>query len=232
MARFTPSYSSLMGRLDEVETLRLMAARFEKADAVGNRDAINALCRASVVMLSSHLEGYIKDLGELAIDSLHLNGEDRSKLAPRFFFHISKPDIDGIHESPDPNFIAEKVFSFLETEAKFWSKTGAFPAQIDAEKFNRGFSNPAFAKINSYIQRFGFIDFKRELKKSLRADFQVCVNMIDNLVGIRNQIAHGTVGVTYTPRELKDKVKLMKLFCSATDRAFATWWKTKFITIR
>jgi len=106
------------------------------------------------------------------------------------------------------------------------------PAQIDAEKFNRGFSNPAFVKINSYIQRFGFIDFKRELKKALRADFQVCVNMIDNLVGIRNQIAHGTVGVTYTPRELKDKVKLMKLFCSATDRAFATWWKTKFITIR
>ena len=66
MTRFTPSYSSLMGRLDEVETLRVMAARFEKADPVGNRDEINALCRASVVMLCSHLEGYIKDLDTLA----------------------------------------------------------------------------------------------------------------------------------------------------------------------
>ena len=67
MSRYTPVYSSFCTRLDEVETLRQFALIREREDPIGLRREINALCRGSVVLLSSHVEAYIKELGELAV---------------------------------------------------------------------------------------------------------------------------------------------------------------------
>lgn len=232
MARYTTAYSSFVTRLDEVETLRRFAAVKEREDPVAMRADISALCRGSVVLLSSHLEAYVKELGELALDSLYSQSVTRSNLEPRFFYHISKNTLDEIKDTSDPDRISEKVFEFLRDDGVFWSRSGAFSEAVPSERFNKGFSNPAFKKIKAYLNRFGYIDYRHDLAVKLQANFQPTVNMIDHLVDTRNKIAHGDPSATKTPSEVKDMMAIVKRYCSETDSVFATWWKTSFCSIR
>ena len=70
MARFTVAYSSLLLRLCEVDLLLLKAKKLEVIDPKLHHKEIQALGRSATVLLSAHLEGYIKELGELLLDSL------------------------------------------------------------------------------------------------------------------------------------------------------------------
>ena len=123
MTRYTSTYSSFVARLGEVELLRRDAQKKERVDPVSKSDEINALCRGSVVLLSSHVEAYIKDLGELALEAFYNKSVNRSKFSARFFYHISKDMLDEIQDTSDPEKIATKVFSFLGSDFDYWSKT-------------------------------------------------------------------------------------------------------------
>ena len=130
MARYTSAYSSFVGRLEEVDTLRRFAAAKERTDAIGLRNEINALCRGSIVLLSGHLEAYVKELGEIALESMTIRSVPRTNLASRFYYHISKDLIKEIKDTSDPQRIANKVFDFINSDLEFWSKAGGFPQPI------------------------------------------------------------------------------------------------------
>lgn len=232
MARYTTAYSSFVDRLVEVETLRNFAFQKEKLDPVSMRHEINALCRGSIVLLSSHLEAYIKELGELALESLYKKAVPRNKLSSKFYYHISKNILEELKDTTDPEKIGDKIFEFLEKDHIFWSKNGIFPESIPSERFNKGFSNPAFDKIKAYFNRFGYHEYKKDLESRLQAKFQPTMNMVDHLVDIRNKIAHGNPTATKTPSEVKDIVSIIKLYCTETDDVFATWWKATYCAIR
>jgi hypothetical protein len=232
MARFTSAYSSFLERLDEVELLRRFAMLKERKNPVLLRNEINALSRGALVLLSSHLEAYIKELGELALDSLYKYQIKKTGFNPAFFYHISKDFIDQIKDTSDPEKIGEKIFAFLGNDLSFWDVSSDFSVQIPSDRFNGGFSNPSYKKIRAYINRFGYTDFQRDLCNALRADFQPVTNMIDHLVDVRNKIAHGDPIVTKTPHEVKDIVRFVKCFCSTTDALFATWWRQRHCPIR
>lgn len=232
MARFTAAYSSLITRLGEVEILRNAAAQKEQEDAISLRNEINALSRGSIVLLSSHLEAYVKDLGEIALDSLTKNNVQRHAISNCFFYHISKDIIDEIKDTSEPEKIGIKIFEFLASDHALWSKAGSFPSQVPSERFNKGFSNPSYRKIKAYFNRFGYSTFQKDLSDKLKADYLPVVNMIDHLVDVRNKIAHGDPAATKTPQEVHDIVKFVRRFCQVTDSVFATWWKVKFCAIR
>src|SRR4051812_17780568 len=111
MARYTSAYVSFISRLVEVEILYRAAARKERQDPVSHRDEINALCRGAIVLLSSHLEAYIKELGEVTLTAIQSKAVTRSNIAAQFFFHISKDLLKEIKDTSDPIRIAEKLFS-------------------------------------------------------------------------------------------------------------------------
>lgn len=171
MARYTTAYSSFVTRMDEVTLLRRSAARLERLDPVGNRDQINALCRGAIVLLSSHLEAFVKELGELLLARLFDKNVDRSKFDNRFFYHVSKDRLDNIKDTSDPVSIVRTVFEFLNTDHDFWSKSGALPRTVDVDRFNKGFSNPKFRKIKSYFNRFGFEQYETYLARRLTRNF-------------------------------------------------------------
>lgn len=232
MSRYTAAYSGLVTRLGEVETLRRFAAEKERQNAVRLRTEVNALCRGAVVLLSSHLEAFIRELGELALDSLHSKGVQRSALDSRIFYHISRNLLDELEDTLDPGKKGEKVFSFIQSDIHFWSRNGPFPLPIPAERFNKGFSNPSFDKIRAYFNRFGYSIYTADLAAHLKAAYQPTVNMVNHLVDTRNKIAHGDTGVTKTPSEVSGMMSLIRCFCSSTDSVFALWWKAKFCSIR
>jgi RiboL-PSP-HEPN len=232
MARFTSAYSSFASNLDEVSMLVRLAAEKERADPVRLGREINSLCRGAVVLLSSHLEAYIKDLGEVALESLFSKQVNRTAISSRLYFHISKHFFDDVQGTTDPEKLAEHLFLFIQNDLHFWSKVGPFPNQIPVEKFNKGFSNPAFAKICSYIGRFGYADYKRDLARRLTATYQPVTNMLDQLVITRNKIAHGDPLATKTPADVRLMIQSIQAFARTTDSLFSEWWKINFCTIR
>lgn len=232
MARYTSAYSSFVQRLDEIDILLRFSFAKERIDPVGLRNEINALCRGSIVLLSAHLEAFIKELGELALDSMHQKCVPRSAVASRFFYHLSKQIINEIQGASDQDKIADKVFSFIQNDLTYWSKTGPFPYALPTDQFNKGFSNPAYDKIKSYFNRFGYSEYQRDLGYALRAQYPSSINMVDHLVDTRNKIAHGDPAATKTPNEVRDMVTIIRKYCAATDAVFANWWRSNYCSIR
>lgn len=230
--RHTVAYRELKERFVEVEILVRAANEKERRSPIRHRHEINALCRGAIVLLCAHLEAYIKELGELAIDSLHANSVSREKIAPQFFFHISKSFIEELRETGDPEKSAEKVFLFLENDADLWLRKEPFPRPIPTDRFNRGFANPAFSKIQAYFGRFGYADYSSHLGARLRANYMPTKNMVDHLVDTRNKIAHGDPLATKTPSDVRQMMKMVKVFCQATDFIFSTWWRKNYCSIR
>jgi hypothetical protein len=232
MARYTSAYSSFVERLEEVELLRRLASQREKSDAISLRNEINALCRASIVLLSAHLEAYIKELGEVALMGIHDKSVARASLAPQFYYHISKDILDQVRDTARPDRIATKLFDFLANDLVFWDRTGPFPHPLPIDRFNHGFSNPAFDKIRAYFNRFGYSHYKRDLGRVLKVNYVATINMVDHLVDTRNRIAHGDPAITKTPSDVKDMIEIIQGYCIATDGVFGTWCKTNLCAIR
>ncbi len=232
MARYTPVYSDYVSRLDEVEVLRRLALDKEKRDPISDRGQINALCRGSIVLLCSHLEAFVRELGQLALDSFFEKKVDRANISNRLFYHISKERLDEIERTTDPTRKSDKVFDFLTEELPFWSRSGPFPKNIDSAKFSRGFANPGFTKIVKYFGRFGYNDYRNDVTNALASQSTVTINMVNHLVDTRNKIAHGDLAATKTPRDIADMTRLIKKFTAATDGVFASWCRKNHCSIR
>lgn len=233
MARFTAVYADFSQRLSEVEVLRKQAAKFERSrQSFRHGPEISALCRGAVVLLSSHIEAYVKELGEHTLDSLHSKSVCRSKLAPQFFYHISQEAIGSIRDASQPAAIAGHVQSFVNNEAPFWGGLHPLPAPIPSERFNKGFSNPSFDKVKAYFGRFGYKDFRRDFFRHLNGDAQTIVNNLNHIVETRNSIAHGDQSATKTPLEVSAMVETAKIFCRTTDSIFGTWCKNTLCSLR
>lgn len=232
MARYTTAYSAFVSRLDEVETLRKLALQKERVDPIGLRKGTNALCRGAVVLLSGHLEAYVKDIGEVALLSMTTKGVLRTNISSRLYYYVSQDLITELKDTADPEKLADKMFAFIGSDLTYWSKSGAFPQPIQAERFSKGFASPAFPKIKQYFNRFGYDKYAQDLSDRLRAEYHPTVNMINHLVDTRNKIAHGDPAASKTPAEVGEMVSLTRVFCASTDAVFAEWWKSSFCSIR
>lgn len=233
MTRFTPVYSEFVNRLDEVILLRSKAAALARTKlAVRHGAEISALCRASVVLLSSHIEAYIKELGEHTLDGIYNNGVCRSKIALPFFYHLSRAHIENVRNGSQPANIAAHMRSFVENDALMWTAHGGFPTPIDAQDFNGGFSNPTFNKVKAYLGRFGYEGFRHDFMRKLGRAAQPMITGLDQIVDARNAIAHGDPAATKTPAEVKDMIELAKVFCRTVDALFAEWCSANLCSIR
>lgn len=232
MARYTSAYSSFVARLNEVEILRQTAQAKERKDPINLRSEIDAFCRGAIVLLCAHLEAYVKELGEVALTNMHVKSVPRTSLAPQFYYHISKDILDELTQTAHPDRIANRVFNFLQADLQYWSRSGAFTQPLPVERFNKGFSNPAFEKIRAYFNRFGYSDYKADLARTLRANYQPTVTMVNHLVDTRNKIAHGDPAASKTPRDVRDMITIIKGYSIATDVLFASWCKINLCPIR
>jgi hypothetical protein len=233
MARYTPIYSEFALRLDEVALLRKKAAVLERSTrSLTHGPEISALCRAAVVLLSSHIEAYVKELGEHTLDAAHRMSVPRTRVAPQFFYYVSKGYIENIRSSAQPEVIARHVQGFIDNDVLFWQGTGPLHGPISSSDFNAGFSNPKFEKVRSYFGRFGYSDFRRDFMRSLNRRGSIVETSLDAIVDARNAIAHGDPSATKTPAEVKDMEAIAKEFCRTVDSVFSFWCKNSLCKIR
>jgi hypothetical protein len=232
MTRYTYAYKSFIDNIDEVESLRSIALQKERENPIKYSSEINSLCRGSIVLLSSHLEAYIRELGELLLGRIYEAKVLRGGVSPVVFYHISKDLLDQIGDTSDAEKIAKKVLAFINRDGDFWSQTGSFPRSIPVERFNVGFANPSYSQIKKYFNRFGYSSYNNDLRVRMKADFDPIRNMVNHLVATRNQIAHGDPSATKTPSEVCDMALLVRKFCVVTDSVFGNWCRGNLCTIR
>jgi hypothetical protein len=233
MPRYSAAYSEFIQRCDEVLLLIRRAAQIERSrSAFGRGKEIDALCRGALVLLSSHIEAYIKELGECLLDAIFSKKVCRSKLAKPFFYYVTKRNLDRIRRGNEPNQISIDVFDFLQNRSAVWDFKGAIPNPIDIEEFNIGFSNPKFDKIKGYLARFGYIALRHDINKSLKGEALVILGNLDQIVDIRNAISHGEASATKTPSEVRALINSAVIFCRTVDVEFGDWCKKNICTIR
>ena len=233
MSRYTEAYSGLVGRLPEVETLYKLANRhLVSVGPLTGARVSNPLCRAGVVLLSSHIEGYIEDLSEVILRSIYENNASKKDLGSRFPYYFSRDLIGEIGDTRDPDKISEKIYTLFERDKHIWCSREKFSKELPADRFASGFSTPRFDEISRFVARFGYSDYRRDLGRNLQGNFQPCIRMVDNVVDQRNKIAHGDTVTTATPTDLQDMVRLVRIFCRSTDEVVGNWFKTIGCPIR
>lgn len=233
MPRYTSVYRDFISRTEEVHLLRKKAGALERSKySHRHGDEINALCRGAIVLLSSHIEAYIKELGEHAIDKIYVKAVPRSKIAVQFFFHISRDKIESIRSTEHPDKIANHVFNFLNADGDLWNRHDQLTRPIPVEMFNSGFASPKFDKVRAYFWRFGYVDYKTDFYRKLGRDAHQIERNLNLIVATRNLIAHGDPSATKTPSEVGDMADLAKVFCRVTDDLFGGWCKGNICVIR
>ena len=220
MAIKSPSLIEFLRRLEEVESLWKLSKDLEKSAKPEDLANASYICRGSIVLLSGHLEAYVRDLVEQALISLHTNSLDRSLIQPHTLFYFSQDHVKELKETNDPEKIARKILYFLSSEAKHWKREGVVEEEFPYENFAKGFSNPTFDKISGYFARLGYSCFEADLKRKMKGEFLTLRNSVDTLVDLRNKIAHGDHSASRTPGEFKQLLKLIKIFPYEVIRLF------------
>ena len=233
MARYTEAYSGIVSRLPEVETLyKLADEQTRRLGPLRSAPVARPLCRAAIVLLSSHIEGYVEDLAEVILRKIFEKMMPKSRLAPRFRYYFSKDILDEIRDTTDPDRISQKMARIFDRDSDIWCDSETFFQELSAERFVSGFSTPRFDQIQRFVRRFGYRNYNHDLKVHLQANYSPCVNMVNNVVDQRNKIAHGDIVATTTPNDLADMMSLVRIFCRSTDLVVGNWFRSIGCPIR
>lgn len=227
--RYSRAYNTSLQRMGEVQALNDLAKDKgqEMVFPISGKSIVNSLCRANVVLLSSHLEGYIEDLAELMLQCISKQNLRKDKLTDGFRYYLSKDLLDRLCGTNEPEKIAKIVEYLFKRDNHIWLGNVTFSSELNTQKFISGFSNPRFGTIRKFMTRFGYTSFQHDVKTLLRSNYQPCENMINNIVDRRNKIAHGDIDnmTIPTPKDIEDMLNLVGKFFEATDTAVGDWFE-------
>ena len=234
MASYTSAYSQFISRLREINSTRIIARRIERAGPTkSNLETTRGLCRGGIVLLCSHIEGYIEDLVSLALDRLATNNVPKNVVPPAFRFHLSRDLIEDIHIGNQPDTVARKIEELWDRDGHIWDiNTPHFSHPLPVDQFIGRFSTPTHRNISRLFRRFGYVGFDGDLSARLTSNAPSCKNMIDQVVYQRNRIAHGDVLESGTPADLAQMCALVKLYCRNTDHVVGNWFRSMSCSIR
>jgi hypothetical protein len=133
MPRYTAAYSKFVNRMPEIISLWQLGKKYSRvASKSGNANIVRALCRSAVVLLSSHIEGYVEDLGELCIERIVDKKMKKNNLSDSFFYYFSKDLIEGIKETGNPGAISKKIKAIMTRDVDIWADNIIFLSPLPA----------------------------------------------------------------------------------------------------
>ena len=225
MARYSAAYSGLIRRLDEISLILALANELSRRGPTSsNSGKINALCRGGIVLLCSHIEGYVEELGSLAIARIEAKRFAKSAITPSFKYHLSRDIIRDIQGMRDPLKVAARVEDLLVRDGHIWGQQPNFSSPLSPSAFTSDFATPRHSRIKRFFNRFGYNQFESELSHHLHRDYRASVNMVNQVVTQRNSISHGDYSIVGAPSDLKDMLTFTKLYCRATDIVVGNWF--------
>jgi len=208
----------LEGRLDEVRCLTAL-----DPERIGDGDADNsrlssALSRASLVLLSAHLEGYLEDVAAEAIDALVAGSALVSRL-PRLLRTIHADEhLRRLEQIKDRNARAPRIESLFAAESPLWTEGNVLTATMVRPKtVCDAMDNPGSTEVRQFLELLG-VDIRQHLLDSGNAS---ALGRIDGLVGRRNAIAHGEPDASATYGDVDTYIHAVADLAAEIDAAVA-----------
>lgn len=178
------SLKKFFNRFGEIKNLREMAEDLNPPMTKNSRDKVSVLNRALIVMLCSHIEGYLEDIviefvGELCKNGIPAERVPGKLKVTHMMEHLKKLQYE------------ENSIKQLFTDYnKLWIDNQILrQGDLDGKRVVLGFSSPGSKKIEDLLKKIGLIGAIEQIPDILKRD-------LDAIVKRRHDIAHGNLEST------------------------------------
>ncbi|NTV40024.1 MAG: hypothetical protein HGA51_08755 [Demequinaceae bacterium] len=211
------SLADLEGRLDEVRCLTALDPK--RGESLTEHPRLSAAVnRASLVLLSAHLEGYLEDIAVEAIDALVEGGAALSRLPLLFRAIHAEEHLRPLEQIKDRNARAPRIRDLFALESSLWVTGNTLTAtMVRAKTVCKAMDNPGSNEVRQFLEIFG-VDIRQHLRDTGNA---ATLGRIDGLVGKRNAIAHGEPDASATFGDVDSYVRAVGDLATEIDAAVA-----------
>jgi hypothetical protein len=212
------SLASLQDGLEEVRDLQ-RANPTPTGLAPRQPEITQAIGRASVVILSSHLEGYIDGVNLEVTAVVNHGGVDSTRLPQILRLVHSKPAVEALAATAwEGNPRALKLAEFLASEGWLWA--ASLGGRLEADRLLIWMKSPMPDDLVRYYRHWGIEDIFQAITRAphVRSDLRL---RIKELVEKRNAIAHGDQSTAATQNDVVAYIKAVATFAERADRVLA-----------
>ena len=208
--------TSLLDGLDEVRDLQ-RANPTPLGGMPSRPKVVRAINRSSVVLLTSHLERYLRALNEETVERINSLDVAGAQLPQAIRLHHSRAIIDRMLETQWDNRSAQ-LEEFALSDSWLWSD--APKGLLAAERLLKWMKSPSPKRILQLYRMWDVEDvFSRVTRKKHTRD-RLWLRL-DELVTKRNNIAHGDVTTEATSQDVASYMAVVREFCARGDRVMS-----------
>ena len=167
---------------------------------------VRALNRASVVLLCSHWERYLRNVNEEA--AAYVNGHNiRARGLPeRLRLEQSRQPIDELAKMEWTNR-ARRLAGFVNEDGRLWMAEGV--AQLDHERLIRWMKSPSPESVDRLCTVWGVEDMFARITRRPSTKHHMRLKLAE-LVDKRNAIAHGDADAEATSGDITGYVRVVR----------------------
>ena len=203
-------------RIQEIELLQTLSTPTLKENE-DERKKSNSINRACLVLLCSHVEGYLEDRLAEFLDTLKENIVDCKLIPPIIKVKICKQDL-AMLENKDTNVLIERIPIFIEKYWEIWCsddvmKPDNFPI-INYDDWKIG--NPGSTKLEQALKGIGIDDIWGKI--NFHEENRILKGDLDGLVDRRNNIAHGHLESSATSNDVRRYIDTMTQLINEIDK--------------
>jgi hypothetical protein len=190
-------------RIEEIKILQRLLPEPDLGATASNRNLENAIHRASLVMLCSHVQGYLEDLVEEFLGNLKANRVISCNIPPELKVALCKRDLLGLNND-DRNILMERLPEFIRRYEILWCSTREVGPESFPEIIGKDWQigNPWPKTVEAHLKKIGIKTFWCDANRILNGDLL-------SLVDKRNLIAHGHFEATATSDDIKRYIESM-----------------------
>lgn len=214
------AFTQLNNRIKDLDQL-IQAHGLIGGEARGRRWKLAALNRAALVLATAHLEGYLEDLFKETMEKL-LNARVSATRVPDNVKVLGLRRLAGpIMRTSDRKKQTVALLRILKKAKKYGHPAKKISSRdirgVDYEAELQRFSNPKPEFINDLFWYLGIDDILSKIQWR-RAPSRKIWRYLKELVGKRNSIAHGTVGINVKKEEVRYCREFLIRFAQKIER--------------
>lgn len=209
---------TLQAALVEVDLLQ-KASPTRLGGAPSQPAITRAIGRASVVLLSGHLERYIRNVNEEAVACVNSCGVIGSQLPKRLRLLHSKNAIEDLASTSwDGDGRVKSLERFSQSETWLWGASGN--GALEHGRLIRWMRAPLPREIIRYYRYWEIEDIFTSITRTAHTRKHIWLKMTEmtEMTEKRNNIAHGDLAIEATQADVQSYMKVVKQFGARSDR--------------
>lgn len=176
-----------------------------------------AISRAQAVLTSSHFERYFYAVNEEAVTYLNATGMNAVTLPDNLKLLHSKAPIDEMAETRWENRL-EKLTDFVTGDGWLWTSNAS--GALSHDRLLSWMTAPKPANILRYYRYWGIDDIFSSVTRKRASRDRLWLG-VQQLVDLRNNIAHGDFLAQATQADISRYVESVRMFCERADKRLA-----------